>query len=435
VLLSEISRLSGEHAVALRDAIGEAVIVETFEQARMLATALPVPVATVEGDVLRGSHLVTGGGKVESRGILATKREIKELRERVSAEREALERLAAETAAFELTIAQAGAAVGAFSSELHRQEKAIVSVEAQLNRASDDVTRLLQRAELVAAEAGRTREEIAELDARQTEARESIARLDEQRVVAETVLAETQRTLTSARDHADAMGQRAAEARATHAALVERASAVAADVLRLEDAARDLERRLETCASDLTLMREQRERLIAAAADGTKLVDDLVRALENLRADMIQADEAALSLKASTEQQEDTIRDHRRALDSVRALAAELDIMRATAEAELTHLSQQCLDAVNLPLEVVRAEVERMEAEGHIEPDAAAIRAAEVPDPDEEDEEPGGVKPVSVAESEPLSSGPMTAEQAITELKGKIDKLGPVNMMAIEQFS
>ena len=28
----------------------------------------------------------------------------------------------------------------------------------------------------------------------------------------------------------------------------------------------------------------------------------------------------------------------------------------------------------------------------------------------------------------------MTAEEAIAELRGKIDKLGPVNMMAIEQF-
>jgi chromosome segregation protein len=437
VLLSDVSRVSGEHAGALRETIGEAVIVESFEQARTLAAILPVPVATLDGDVLRGSHLVTGGGKVESRGILATKREIKELRERVGIERDALERLGDETTAFELTIAQASAAVAAFSAELHRQEKAIVSVEAQLNRASDDVTRLLQRAELVAAETCRVREEIAELDARQTEARESIARLDEQRRAAETVLTETQRTLTSARDHADAMGQRASEARATQAALVERSSAVVADVLRLEEAGHDLERRLETCASDLTLMRDQRERLIAAAADGTRLLDDLVRALENLRTEMVQADEAAQSLKASAEQQEETIRDHLRALDSVRALAAELDIMRATAEAELTHLSQQCLNAVALPLETVRAEVEQMEAEGHIEPDAAAIRAAEAADPDEEDEDQVAGSDVGpgFSPATPPSSGPMTAEQAIAELRAKIDKLGPVNMMAIEQFS
>ena len=50
-------------------------------------------------------------------------------------------------------------------------------------------------------------------------------------------------------------------------------------------------------------------------------------------------------------------------------LAAELDVTRATAEADLTHLAQQCLDAVDLPLDDVRAEVEQMEAAGDVEPD------------------------------------------------------------------
>ena len=165
---------------------------------------------------------------------------------------------------------------------------------------------------------------------------------------------------------------------------------------------------------------------------------------------MVQADESALSLKVAAEQQEETIRDHRRALDTVRALAAELDITRATAEAELTHLSQQCLDAVNVPLDTVRAEVEQMEADGRVEPDAAAIRAAEAADPDEEEEEMAGLKASPTIESSAgagagmapgsdaanaASSGPMTADQAIAALKAKIDKLGPVNMMAIDQFT
>ena len=49
------------------------------------------PVATPEGEVVRGPHLVSGGAKVESRSILATRREIKELRERVAIDRAALE--------------------------------------------------------------------------------------------------------------------------------------------------------------------------------------------------------------------------------------------------------------------------------------------------------------------------------------------------------
>ena len=129
------------------------------------------------------------------------------------------------------------------------------------------------------------------------------------------------------------------------------------------------------------------------------------------------------------------IRDARRALDVVRALAAELDVTRATAEADLTHLAQQCLDAVNLPLDDVRAEVEQMEAAGEIEPDVAAIRAAEAPDPDEDEDEAGGPRlppltgrlpsDASVGGVGPAEPARMTAEEAIAELRGKIDKLGP----------
>jgi chromosome segregation protein len=443
VALSSIVRVTSEFEPAIRAAIGEAAIVTTFDAAAMLAARVPYPVATLDGDVLRGDHVVVGGAKVEARGILATKREIKELRERVSEAREALERLAAETGQFEQTIAMATAAVAALSSELHRQEKSIVSVEAQLHRAADDETRVRQRSELVATETARVREELAALDARQSEARESIARLADQRREAEAVLSDAQRTLGAARERAESLAQVAAEAKAAHAGLVERFAAVAADVRRMEDGARDLERRLETCAADLALMRDQRERLLAAAAEGQRLMDSDVVALEGLRSDLVKADENAMSLKTDSERQEEVIRDARRALDVVRALAAELDVTRATAEADLTHLAQQCLDAVNQPLDVVRAEVEEMEAAGQIEPDVAAIRAAEAADPDEGDEDEAGAAG-DVADADASgeaaigAAGPaarMTAEEAIAELRGKIDKLGPVNMMAIEQFS
>ena len=86
---------------------------------------------------------------------------------------------------------------------------------------------------------------------------------------------------------------------------------------------------------------------------------------KDLREEMLKADDETLVLKAATERQEHSIRDARRALDAVRALAAELDVSRATAEAELTHLAQQSLDAVQADLDTVAAEVAEMEAPGH----------------------------------------------------------------------
>lgn len=149
---------------------------------------------------------------------------------------------------------------------------------------------------------------------------------------------------------------------------------------------------------------------------------------------MIVADELALTIKQSAEKQEEVIRDARRAVDALRALAAEVDVQRATAESDLTHLAQQSMDTVNATLDEIREQVAEMEAAGQIEPDVRAIRAAEAAEPDEEDEQLSEAVGASGApEALEAPSERMTAEEAIAELRDKIDRMGPVNMMAIEQ--
>jgi chromosome segregation protein len=433
--LSSVVRVSGPFPNAIQAVMGGALIADSFEAASRVAPTIPFPVATLEGDVFVGRHVVSGGDKTESRGILATKREIKELREKITEARAALERLAAETSGFEQAMAHATAAIAGLTDEIHRQEKSIVGVQGQSERANDDEARLQQRVDLVGSEISRVREEIAGLDTRQAEARESIARLNEQKTASEIALAETQRRLGDARDAAEDLSAKAAEARANHAGLVERSAAAIAEVSRLEEIAADLERRVESCTRDVALMRDQRERLLQAIVDGQRLMDEDVVRLDGLKQDMVHADERALEIKQSAERQEETIRDARRAVDALRALAAEVDVQRATAESDLTHLAQQAVDAVNATLDEIRDEVAQMEAAGQVQPDVRAIRAAEAVDPDEIEEgatetlEP--VEPLELVE--PVEPVQMSAEEAIAELREKIERMGPVNMMAIEQ--
>ena len=440
VPLSSVVRVSGPFPQAVHAIMTGALIAESFETASRIAPTVPFPVATLEGDVFRGRHVVTGGEKAESRGILATKREIKELREKIAEAEASLAHLIGETATFEEMIAHASAAIATLSTEIHRQEKEIVGVEGQAERAADDETRVQQRAELVATEISRVSEEVAGLDARQAEARESIARLNEQKAAAETTLNQTQERLGQARDTAEELSHKAAEARAAHAGLVERSAAAMAEVQRMEQAAAELERRVEAAARDMQLMRDQRERLLNAIVDGQRLMDEDVGRLEGLRAEMIGADERAVEIKQAAEKQEEVIRDARRAVDALRALAAEVDVQRATAESDLTHLAQQAMDTVNAALDEIRDEVAQMEASGQVQPDVRAIRAAEAVDPDELEPglEPGtaeaGTEPLEPVEPlEPMEPKVMTAEEAIAELREKIDRMGPVNMMAIEQ--
>src|SRR2546425_4922131 len=444
IALSSIVRVNGPFAGAIRHALGDAWIAHTYAGAAERSALTPLPVATIDGDVFHGPHLVSGGGHAGARGILETKREIKELRGRIAADREALFRLAQETAELEGTIAHASHAIAALNAEHHTHEKVIVGREAQLQHATEEQARLAQKAEQLSRERRQAEEERDSLDRRQEEARASIARLDHDQRVADERLTVAQRHLFEAREATEDLSRRAAEARATHAALVERGSALDAEVRRLEEAAADLEQRAASLAIEIAGARRRIEELRAAIVAGEAQLDVDVRELDGLRGEVIAADDASAALRAKTDEHEAMLKEARRALESVRAVVSELDIARATAEGDLSHLAYTCEDAVHSTLDEVVKEIDALEREGRALPDATVVTTDEP-----EDDEAGGVRPqpeqpdadgevgltpgtaerVVAAEQRTLS-----AEEAIAALRGKIDRLGPVNMMAIEQF-
>jgi chromosome segregation protein len=453
--LSSVVRVKGPYAEAIHHAIGEAWIAPTYERACEASVLTSFPVATLEGDVFRGPHLVSGGGQAEARGIFETKREIKELREKLGAERESVMRLAQEAAELEATIAQAANAIAALNAEHHKQEKIVVGHEGQLERAAGEETRLAQKSEQLTRERRQTEEERESLDRRQEEARVSIARLQDEQRLADERLTQAQRRLFEARESADELSRRTAEAGAAHAALVERAGALAVEVERMEEAAVELEQRAASLGAELSATRQRVEELRAAIAAGEVQLDRDVLDLDALRQAVLGTDEAVAAIRARTDEHEAVIKDARAALDAIRAIVSELDVARATAEADLSHLAHTCEDAVNATLDEVIAEVEQLEQSGDATPDAAVVLADETdeddvrlkPDITEESDDEGvrGDEAVRSVRLQPDLSVPdasvvaaeqraMSAEEAIAALRGKIERLGPVNMMAIEQF-
>jgi chromosome segregation protein len=426
VALSSVVRVNGPFAAAIRQAVGEAAIAPSYDGAASASRLTSLPIATLEGDVFRGPHLVSGGGRAESRGILETKREIKELRDRIAADRESLMRLAQETAELEAVIAHASNAIAALNAEHHKQDKAVVGHDAQLQHATEEETRLAQKAEQLTREKHQAEEERDALDRRQEEARASIGRLQDAQREADERLTVAQRRLFEAREAAEDLSRRAAEAGAAHAALVERAGALAIEILRLEEAGADLEERAAVLAAELDDTRRRVEELRAAIAAGEVQLDADVRELDALREMVMTTGEAVTTLRARADDLESTIKEARGALDAIRAIVSELDVARATAEADLSHLAHTCEDAVNASLDEVLVEVDQLERDGQTTPDASVVLAEE-PDEDEVrlQPDPG----VAAATQRALS-----AEEAITALRGKIERLGPVNMMAIEQF-
>ena len=448
--LSAVVTVTGPYAGALSGLVSAGWIAPTFTEAVIGSRATSAPVATAEGDVCRGAHLVWGGaGHDERSGILLTKREIRELRERIEIERGHVARLEEALADLDGRSAEATTAIGSMSTEIHGHEKAIVEFDLRVAQASEHAQRVEQKQTVVALDVRRAEEEMAVLDARQQEARQSIARLaDEQRSVDEK-LGAAQRRLFDSRDDLRQRSERVKDTMAVHARLVERATTVALEVARLEEAQREIEARLAARQAEREQMAADQDRLRQSINDGHSALDGEIRALDTAREGVREADDTVSQFRAKGDEHDAAIREARRSLDGIRASLSEAEVARAKADSDLSHLASICLEALQTDIETVIAEVEQLERDGEVSPDWRTIYAEE---PDEEAVapeaeglgagapqdlrpagagEPGDAEPSAAADA---AGRALTPDDAIAELKRKIEKLGPVNMMAIEQF-
>src|SRR5262249_21153052 len=193
VALGSVVRVNGPYAEMIRRAAGDAWIAVSYDRAAEASALTAMPIATMTGDVFRGPHLVSGGTPEATRGILETKREIKDLTARIDEERERLLKLAEETAELEAVIAQASTAIATLQTDHHQHEKTMVGLEAQLQRASEDAARIAQKREQLLRERRQAEEERDTLERRQEEAYASIVRLEHDQRRAEELLATPQR--------------------------------------------------------------------------------------------------------------------------------------------------------------------------------------------------------------------------------------------------
>ena len=397
--------------------------------------------------MFRGPHLVSGGGRAESRGILETKREIKELRDRIAADRDALAQLAQETAELEGTIAHASNAIAALNAEHHKQEKAVVGHDAQLQHADRGGDAAGAEGEQLAREKHQAEEERDPLDRRQEEARLSIARLDEEQRQADERLTVAQRRLFEAREAAEELSRRAAEAGAAHAALVERAGALAIEVVRLEEAGAELEERAAALAAELDQTRAPRRRAPRGDRRGRSAARRRRPRCSTRCGDVVMAaDEAVTALRGRADEHEAVDqggarrarRDSRRRVRARRrprhreggplAPGAHLR-RRGQRHARRGGSSKSISSSETGTRSPMRDVIFAEEQDEDREVDSRQSSVVSL-----ESSVSGSTDDLRLATDGVSEANRLSAEEAITALRGKIERLGPVNMMAIEQF-
>jgi chromosome segregation protein len=369
-------------------------LVEDSNEAMRLAALHPYAFFLTPGGECFHNATVTGG-KPASEGPLALKRELRETRSRL-AKIETGVALAETQAELQIrAIQDLTAQLEQRSAERREAETGAANQGAALKQMEGEVQRIERRLQEWAAQAGRNQ------DAREAkrnsilQKREETTRLEAEHLSAETALDALQAELATLRQKREGLQQQAAQVTAELAGLEERRRGAEAAFQRIDRMFADLERRVLAIEQQSASAEAERQQRIAESAALAIRQEELA----NARAEALALAQAfALEAQALRQQlatMETQLKTGRAGLDQLRESRASCSNKVAKLRSDLQHLEASCLTEVNVEAQVLRAD----QSIEHIEAEALAVE-----------------------------------EETCLTLRQRIEQMGPVNMMALEEY-
>jgi len=372
------------------------VIVETLDDAiRIARSEKPFPrLVTLEGDVVSPAGSVTGGQtQHESRGLLGRGAEISELEEDAEKTDADIQVVAEKTQNLTAELEQLTGDLDRFEQEAaeKRRERNTVDLEiAKYSTERDSLTQTLgqlgtQREESEAARA------LFENQRQEALVRANTMELDD--VALQEAVAEAAQQAAEAREALSVQAAELADMRVQLAALSQRLEEVQRDALREQEeqeaAVRDAKRRVEQMAQ----LKQNEASLEEEVALNIERSRALSESREEAREKVVEAQNQQQALLDETETLTKTLRD-------LHGITRETQAEVHRLEIELRHDEDQ-----------IHFFEERILSEYHMA--LSSLDAEKVGTDDYDDE---------------------TREAMVAEIRQKLDRMGPVNVMAIEEY-
>ena len=398
-----VSRL--DRLVSFRDPLGSAAkqflprlrsayLTDTAASAEKLARDNPQFAFVAPDGTCYQGRMVTGG-RPDAAGPLGMKRELRALD--------------AEVLRLEKEMSDAQAALAQVSAELREGEQSLEQTTSQQREAERNLISATHRHDHMQAELARLglelnvcqnellrlRRECEDAKQRAERAKNEHAAAAISRAEAETEGMRLVQQLTQLRGSIQTEQNELAAARAELAALNERLAAAEAALARLQEERAELERRE-------VALRQQESSIADETAGLAKQNEDLAQQLEGLRVEKLRLEARQLELEQEWDagrtrltQMEDHLRMARQSLQELREQRSHSEVDRARNDSDRHHLRETCLAEVNA------------QPEDLIASEAAFMTGEEL----------------------------AAAETNYREMKQRIEAMGPVNMMALEEFN
>ncbi len=370
-----------------------AYIVESVAVAEQMAQDNPHSYfLTPDGTCYHG-RTVSGGRKSDA-GPLALKRELRHREsetarlEQLAAEQQAnLTRLEEQTAAAELAVTTAAA-------QQIEAEKSLVAAAHQRDEAHREFLRVDSQLDGERTEIARLRADAESARARAAQARSEHAEAVRSRAAAETEAAEAAEKLTDLRRDFHQLQERVVARREELATVTERLASAegleqsfSAEIAQANERAESLRRQHATLAAEKSELESSCDHLALQAEDLRREKTRLEGLKGALETEWTEA-------RSRTGQIEETLRARRLSLDELRSDRGQRQIEKARNDADRDYLRQSCVAELNSqPEELIAQEPQLLVGEELV-----------------------------------------AAETNYNEMKARVEAMGPVNMMALEEF-
>jgi chromosome segregation protein len=400
---SGVSRLDG--LVEFRDPLGPAAkqflprlrsafLVEAPEAAERLARQNPSYIfLTPDGTCYHG-RAVTGGRPTEA-GPLATKRELRALESEASRLESSLGDLQSAVERMESEKRQAESSLEKMTLEHVEAGKKVVAATLERDQARAELARLSTELAACQSEVEHLRREAYAAKQKADHAIAEREALVKAREAAERDMAEATALISELRQTAQAHQDEVAVKRAEKAAMAERLSGATAIATRIR------EEREELATRSFSLSAQQGS-IQAEEANLVRLDEEQVHQMDSLRAERELREKQQAELEREfnqarqrTSEVDHTLRTGRQALTDLREVRNQHEIERARNDSEREHLRASCLNDLNAHPEDLLAEQ------------------------------------LTLLEGDDLAA----SEGQYQEMKSRVESMGPVNMMALEEYN
>ena len=398
-----VSRL--DRLVEFRDPLGPAAkqflprlrsafLVEAPETAERLARDNPSYIfLTPDGTAYQG-RAVTGGRPTEA-GPLAMKRELRTLATEASRLETNLTELKSALEELEREREQAEKSLETLTLEHVEAGKRVVGATLERDQARAELARLSAELAACQAEVERLRRDTQSARQKADRANADREASVKARESAECDMAEAMALITEIRNLAQTHQDELAVKRAERAAIAERLSAATAIAVRIKEEREELLGRLSALST-------QQEAVEAEEADIVRQSEEQRQQVESLRAErelrekrQAELDRECNQTRLRTAEVDNELRTGRQFLTDLREQRNRQEIERARNEAEREHLRTACLNELNVHPEDLMAEQQIL-----LEGDGLAA-----------------------------------SEAQYQEMKARVEAMGPVNMMALEEYN